>query len=343
MIKQVSPNDQSKQAVLVTGGAGYIGSHVCKALSQEGYQPIVYDNLCRGFQWAVKWGPLIVGNLADHDSLCRTIVEHAPVGVIHLAGYAYVGESVEQPDLYHQNNVVGTEVLLSALAQSAGAASPMVFSSTCSIYGDQVTTGLSEDLPPNPMNPYAKGKLQIENMLIDAERNSGAPFVALRYFNASGADPSTEIGEAHDPETHLIPLVLEVAAGMREEIVVFGTDYGTPDGSCVRDYVHVTDLAAAHVSALRYLLDGGRSGVMNLAHGSGYSVLEVIAAVERVTGKEVRYRKGARRPGDPATLVGDATLAKKTLDWKPRYSDLDTQIDHAWAWFRSYHKIPGDP
>ena len=329
-----------KNSILVTGGAGYVGSHVCKSLSAAGYFPITYDNLSRGFRWAVKWGPFEQGALSDADRIGQVLDKHSPIGVIHLAGYAYVGESVEHPELYHTNNVKGSQVFIDALSGKGRAPIPVVFSSSCSIYGDQGAEPLSESLPARPINPYAEGKLAVENMLAEAEGRNGASFLALRYFNAAGADPMAEIGEAHDPETHLIPLTLEVAAGLRDEITIFGTNHNTPDGSCVRDYVHVTDLATAHVSALGHLLGGGVSDVVNLANGRGYSVFEVIEAVKRVTGMDVNVCHGEKRPGDPAVLVGDAGRAKTLLSWVPRFSDLDVQVAHAWAWLQSHHRLP---
>lgn len=329
---------KNTNSVLVTGGAGYVGSHVCKALSDAGYRPVTYDNLSRGFRDAVKWGPFECGDLNDAGKIQEVLINYSPIGVIHLAGYAYVGESVEQPDLYQANNVDGAQVLIDTVLEKGANPLPIVFSSTCSIYGDQGAAPLSENLPSQPMNPYAEGKLRIEIMLAEAERRGAAPFIALRYFNAAGADPMAEIGESHDPETHIIPLLLEVAAGRREEFVVFGDDHDTADGSCIRDYVHVADLATAHVAALRHLLGGGASDIINLANGRGYSVFEVIDAVRRITGKDVKVRHGNKRAGDPAVLVGDARRASEVLNWVPQYSGLDAQISHAWAWFQSGHK-----
>lgn len=325
--------------VLVTGGAGYVGSHVSKALHDAGYLPVTYDNLSRGFRWAVKWGPFEHGALSDSGTLEKTLEMYTPIGVIHLAGYAYVGESVQHPEMYRVNNIGGSQALIDVLSKSKQAKIPIVFSSTCSIYGNYGVVPLNEKSPAQPMNPYAMGKLAVEAMLARNLESSGAPYMALRYFNASGADPMGDVGEAHDPETHLIPLALEVAAGLREEITVFGTNHETEDGSCVRDYVHVSDLAEAHVRALECLLAGDAPTVVNLANGKGYSVFDVINAVRRVTGKEVRVRHGSNRGGDPAILIGDARLAKTTLNWSPRYSDLDAQVDHAWAWFKSYRGL----
>ena len=324
-----------EQHVLVTGGAGYVGSHVSKALSQSGYIPVTYDNLSRGFRWAVKWGPFVEGDLHDIEKLKGVLATYKPVGVIHLAGFAYVGESVEQPDLYYHNNVEGAAALVKAMTTPI----PFVFSSTCSIYGNQGEAPLTEALSPRPINPYAQGKREVEIILANAEKNGGGPFVALRYFNASGADPDAEIGEAHDPETHLIPLALSAAAGLTKELTIFGTDHGTPDGSCIRDYVHVADLASAHIKALNYLIGGGSSDHINLANGRGYSVLEVIDAVKRVTGQSVPVKMAGKRAGDPATLIGDARRAQERLNWQPQYSDLDVQIAHAWAWFKDHHNV----
>lgn len=331
--------EKTTKSVLVTGGAGYIGSHVCKALFSSGYVPVTFDNLSRGFQWATRWGPFERGELKESKEVRNVICAHSPIGVIHLAGYAYVGESVEFPGLYQNNNVDNSQVLLEALIATGNEKIPIVFSSSCSVYGNQATTPLSEKLVPNPMNPYATGKLLIENMLTSAHQKFGTPFIALRYFNASGADKEGDIGEAHDPETHLIPLVLEVAAGLKKNITVFGIDHDTPDGSCVRDYVHVMDLAKAHVTALEYLMDNGKSRVLNLANGVGYSVFDVIEAVKQVTGTDITIINGKKREGDPAILIGDANLASAKLNWAPNYSDLDIQVAHAWKWFKSYYKL----
>lgn len=315
--------------ILVTGGAGYIGSHVCKRLAAMGHDPVVYDNLSRGNIQAMKWGAFERGDLADIDRLREVIARHQPVAVMHFAAYIDVAESTAQPILYYANNVGGSHTLLQA-ATEAGPL-PVVFSSTCAIYGLPVRLPISEDHPQAPINPYGFTKLVVERMLRDIDTAAGLRSVALRYFNAAGADPDGEIGEAHSPETHLIPRVL-AAARDGSAIDVLGTDYDTPDGTCVRDYVHVVDIADAHVRALEYLLSGGASAACNLANGRGYSVREVVDIVQSVTGRPIRIKGASRRPGDPPVLIGNANLATKLLGWTPGRSDLSTQIADAWRW-----------
>lgn len=318
------------QNILVTGGAGYIGSHTCKALARAGYVPITYDNLGRGHEWAVKWGPLERGDLLDRDRLAETISKHKPVAVIHFAALAYVGESVEDPAKYYLNNVAGTLNLLDEMRNTGIKA--LVFSSTCATYGIPSTTPITEQAPQNPINPYGASKLMIERLLADYEVAYGLRSVALRYFNAAGADLAEELGEAHEPETHLIPLVLDAALGRRAEVTVFGNDYDTPDGTCVRDYVHVADLADAHVLAMQALQGNRGQRAYNLGTGRGYSVNEVIAAARKVSGRDIPVRVGPRRPGDPAFLVADASLAQRDLGWAPRYSGISEIVKTAWAW-----------
>jgi len=322
------------KAILVTGGAGYIGSHACKALAGAGYLPVVYDNLSRGHREAVRWGPLVEGDLADGRHLAETLRRHDIAAVMHFAAYAYVGESMAQPGLYFRNNVANSLVLLEAMREAA--VKRIVFSSTCATYGTPAAIPIRESAPQQPVNPYGESKLMIERMLHWYGAAHGFAHVALRYFNAAGADPDGEIGEAHEPETHLIPLMLEAAIGRRAAIDVFGTDYPTPDGTAVRDYIHVTDLAAAHVLAVAYLEKGGAGIACNLATGTGYSVREVIAAAERVTGRRIPRREVGRRPGDPPALVADASRARELLGWQPQLSDLDTIIATAWAWHRGH-------
>ncbi len=317
--------------IIVTGGAGFIGSHVCKILAAKGFEPVVFDNLSRGNRWAVKWGPLEVGDIADSARLRTVLQQYRPAAVMHFAAYAYVGESVENPLLYYSNNVSGTAALLQTIIDFQ--AIPFVFSSTCSTYGVPEVVPIPEDHPQRPINPYGFSKLVVERMLVDLNAARGLRSVALRYFNAAGADPDGEIGEAHDPETHLIPLVL-AAARDGSPVNVFGDDYDTADGTCVRDYIHVFDLAEAHVRALEYLLGGGMSCSLNLANARGYSVKEVIATAERVTGKRIRIRMAPRRAGDPAVLVGSPERARATLGWEPTRSDLEIQIRDAWNWLR---------
>jgi UDP-arabinose 4-epimerase len=315
--------------ILVTGGAGYIGSHACKALAAKGYVPISYDNLLRGNRWAVKWGPLEEGDIADGARVRAVLEKYRPIALMHFAAYAYVGESVKQPLLYYINNCSGTAALLRALLNFQRV--PVVFSSTCATYGVPESVPISEEHPQRPINPYGHSKLLVERMLADLEASAGLPWVALRYFNAAGADPDGEIGEAHDPETHLIPLVMS-AARTGATVQIFGTDYDTSDGTCIRDYVHVSDIADAHVRALEYLLNGGKSCALNLANAHGYSVKEVIAAAEKVCGNTVRAEIADRRPGDPPVLVGDARQARERLGWQPSRSGLETQMADAWNW-----------
>jgi UDP-glucose-4-epimerase GalE len=316
-------------AILVTGGAGYVGSHACKALAAAGFVPVTYDNLSRGHRDAVRWGPLVEGDLHDRTGLAEAFRLHRPVAVMHFAAFAYVGESVGDPELYYRNNVGGTLSLLAAMREAA--IGRIVFSSTCATYGNPAEVPIRETTPQRPVNPYGETKLAIERAL-HWYGAYGLRSVALRYFNAAGDDPDGEIGENHDPETHLIPLVLRAALGQAGPVKIFGTDYPTPDGTPIRDYIHVTDLADAHVRALRYLDGGGDSAVFNLGTGSGHSVREVIAAVENAGGRAVPRRETARRPGDPPELVADPALAKATLGWEPRYSDLATIVCTALQW-----------
>ena len=316
--------------ILVTGGAGYIGSHACKALAAKGYVPITYDNLSRGNVWAVKWGPFEHGDIADSQQLRAVLEKYRPRALMHFAAYAYVGESVEQPLLYYGNNFAGTAVLLQTVVDYQ--CIPVVFSSSCATYGVPERVPITEDDPQRPINPYGYSKLFVERMLADLNVACCLPWIALRYFNAAGADPRGEIGEAHDPETHLIPLVL-AAARTGAPVRIFGNDYDTVDGSCVRDYIHVSDIADAHVLALEYLLNGGSSCALNLANARGYSVKEVIAAAETVCGR-ISSEIVARRPGDPPVLIGDARRAHMLLGWKPVRSDLKMQIADAWKWMK---------
>lgn len=316
--------------VLVTGGAGYIGSHTCKLLSEAGLVPITYDNLVHGHAWAVKWGPLVKGDLGDSNLLTRVFREYQIKAVIHFAAYAYVEESMRQPERYFRNNVVNTLNLLQTM-RSVGVGH-IVFSSTCATYGLPQAVPIREDHVQNPINPYGDSKRFVECALDWYGRAYGLKSVALRYFNAAGADPDGDIGEDHDPETHLIPLVIQATLGQRACVQVYGTDYDTPDGTAIRDYIHVTDLADAHVRALAHILDGGESVSLNLGVGRGYSVREVIAAVERVSASSVPTRDAPRRPGDPPELVADPACAKRVLGWQPRYSSIETIVQTAWNW-----------
>ena len=316
--------------ILVTGGAGYIGSHACKALARAGFRPVAYDSLVNGHREAVKWGPLIEADLADTARLADTIRRFDVAAVMHFAAFAYVGESVAKPDLYFRNNVVNSLGLLEAMRERG--LKRIVFSSTCATYGHPERMPIAESTHQRPINPYGETKLMVERMLHWYGAAHGFTYASLRYFNAAGADLAGEIGEDHHPETHLIPLVLEAALGRRAQIDIFGTDYPTPDGTAIRDYIHVEDLVEAHILALRHLLKGGLSQSLNLGTGAGHSVREVIAAAERVTGRRIARRETARRAGDPPVLVADARRAREVLGWAPRLSDLDTIIKTAWAW-----------
>jgi UDP-glucose 4-epimerase len=323
----------TKKSILVTGGAGYIGSHTVQCLKQGGYEVIILDNLVYGHQDLVEQVlqvKLIIGDLGDR-SLLEEIFQSYPLeAVIHFAAYAYVGESVEQPAKYYRNNVASTLNLLEAM--TAASVNKIVFSSTCATYGMPEILPIPETHPQNPINPYGESKLMVEKILADFDRAYGLNYVCFRYFNAAGAEPQGQLGEDHEPETHLIPLVLFTVLGRREAITIFGTDYPTPDGTCIRDYIHVADLAQAHVLGLEYLLDGHSSEIFNLGNGQGFSVREVIATAERVTGREIKVNLGERRSGDPPILVGSSEKARKILGWRPQYADLETIITHAWSW-----------
>ena len=317
-------------AILVCGGAGYIGSHINKLLAQTGYETVVLDNLIYGHREAVKWGTFEHGDLKNPEDLERVFSKYDIEAVFHFAAYAYVGESVQEPEKYYYNNVANTLNLLHAMRNHG--CNIIIFSSTCATYGVPETVPITEDMPQKPINPYGATKLMVERIFKDYAQAYGLKFVVLRYFNAAGADPDGEIGESHDPETHIIPLVLDAALGRRPDIKVFGTDYPTPDGSCVRDYIHVSDLAQAHLLALRYLENGGKSDFFNLGNEKGTSVLEIVDAVKRVTGKEFKVTLADRRPGDPPYLVGSSEKAKHVLGWKPQYVDVKTIVRHAAAW-----------
>ncbi len=320
----------TNQTVLVTGGAGYIGSHTCKSLARQGYTPVVYDSLVRGHSSAVKWGPLIIGDLTDGELLRDVLRKYRPVCVIHFAAFAYVGESTFNPLMYYRNNVGGTISLLRAMA--AEGVGRLVFSSTCATYGTPSSNPIREDMAQVPINPYGQSKLMVEHILRDCARSGGLNAIALRYFNAAGADADAEIGEAHDPETHLIPLLLGAAQGKAPALTVFGSDHPTSDGTCVRDYIHVTDLADAHVRALGHAADNAGFTAFNLGTGTGVSIKELINAAKGITGREVPFVYGPRREGDPAELVADPSLALEKLGWKARHSDMPNILSTAWSW-----------
>ena len=318
------------KTILVTGGAGYIGSHACKALAKAGYEPVSYDSLVRGHREAVRWGPLVEGDLADRELLAATLKRHAVAAVMHFAAFAYVEESVKRPELYFRNNVINSLGLFETML--AANVKRIVFSSTCATYGVPAEMPIRETTPQRPVNPYGEGKLMVERALSWLGPAHGLKHTCLRYFNAAGADPDGEIGEHHDPETHLIPLILDAALKRRARIDIYGTDYPTPDGTAVRDYIHVQDLAEAHVKALQYLEGGGDSVALNLGTGRGCSVRETIAAAERVTGLAIPKQESPRRAGDPPMLVADPSLVGKVLGWQARMSGMDNIIATAWAW-----------
>ena len=326
-----------KQTILVTGGAGYIGSHAVKALQQADYQVVVLDNLVYGHQdIADRLGvELIIGDTNDRPLLDQLFSDRKISAVMHFAAYAYVGESVTQPDKYYRNNVVGTLTLLEAMV--AAKIKSFVFSSTCASYGIPQQIPITEDHPQSPINPYGATKLMVERILQDFDVAYGLKSVIFRYFNAAGADPDGLIGEDHNPETHLIPLVLQTALGKRDAITVYGSDYPTEDGTCIRDYIHVTDLADAHVLGLQYLLNGNQSEIFNLGNGNGFSVQAVIDAAKRITGKSSNVVMGDRRAGDPPALVGSSDKARKILNWQPQYADLNLILQHAWQWHQKRH------
>lgn len=327
-----------KPTILVTGGAGYIGSHAVLALQQAGYEVVVLDNLVYGHRELVEQVlkvELVVGDTGDRALLSQLFATHDIGAVMHFAAYAYVGESVSTPAKYYRNNVVGTLTLLEAMLEAN--IKKFVFSSTCATYGVPKVVPIPEDHPQSPINPYGATKLMVERMLLDFDVAYDFRSVFFRYFNAAGADPEGRLGEDHNPETHLIPLVLQTALGKRDSVSVFGTDYPTPDGTCVRDYIHVSDLATAHVLGLEYLLNDGKTEVFNLGNGSGFSVKEVIETAERVTGKPIKVIEGDRRPGDPPALVGSGEKARQVLGWQPQHGDLAQILTHAWNWHQKRH------
>jgi len=318
---------------MVTGGAGYIGSHVVKALLGSGYEVLVLDNLDKGHREAVVGGDFIEGDLADKELLDDIFSGHDIEGVIHLAAHSLVGESMEDPGKYYDNNVSRGLNLLEAMINNE--VEYMVFSSTAAVYGEPEEIPITEEHPLQPTSVYGESKLFYEKILKRYDQIHGLQYTSLRYFNAAGADPRGEIGEAHEPETHLIPIVLQTVLGKRDELYIFGDDYPTRDGTCIRDYIHVNDLARCHILALEALIEGMPSRIYNLGNGEGYSVREVIKTAEKVTGQKIDAKIGKRRPGDPAALVASAEKAKEELDWKPEYPDLESIIESAWNWHSS--------
>lgn len=329
----------SQPTILVTGGAGYIGSHAVLALEAAGYQVVILDNLEYGHRDLVEQvlqARLIVGDTTDRALLDQLFQTHNVAAVMHFAAYIAVGESVSEPAKYYRNNVYGTLNLLEAML--AAGVKRLVFSSTCAIYGPPKTVPIPEDHPQNPISPYATSKLMVEKMLIDFQSAYGLQSVCFRYFNAAGADPQGRLGEDHSPETHLIPLVLFAALGRRESVSIFGTDYDTRDGTCIRDYIHVADLADAHVKGVEYLLNGGETTFFNLGNGSGFTVKEVIETARQVTGQPITAIPQARRPGDPPSLVGSSDRARQVLGWDPQYPQLEDIVAHAWQWHQFRHR-----
>ena len=316
--------------ILVIGGAGYIGSYMCKYLAEKGYNPIVLDNFICGHKQAVKWGSLYEGSMADRSLLSRIFSENRISAVMHFAAFSYVGESVAVPAKYYMNNVANTINLLNIMLENE--IPNFIFSSSCATYGEPVEIPITEKHPQNPINPYGRTKLMVEQVLDDYQSAYGLNYSALRYFNAAGADPDGEIGEDHSPETHLIPLVLQTALGQRETINIFGDDFPTRDGSCIRDYIHIADLASAHLLALERLFNGLPGGKYNLGNGDGFTVKEVISAASSVVGKDIASKVVERRSGDPATLIGSSEKAEKELGWRPQYGELHTMIETAWKW-----------
>ena len=316
--------------VLVVGGAGYIGSHMVKMLLSHGHQVLTFDNLSGGFRDAVLGGEFMLGDLADQSAVDLAFCQFKPQAVMHFASFIQVGESVRRPDMYYRNNFSNTLNLLDAMVKHG--VKNFIFSSTAAVFGEPNYLPIDEAHVNWPVNPYGRSKWMVEQILADYDSAFGLKSVCLRYFNAAGADPDGELGERHEPETHLLPLILQAASGRRAEIKVFGRDYDTPDGTCVRDYIHVVDLCSAHLLAVQYLADGGNSEHFNLGNSEGFSVQQVIDTVERVTGKPVQVVSESRRAGDPARLVADSAKARAILGWTPVFGDLATIVKHAWAW-----------
>ncbi len=324
-------------SILVTGGAGYIGSHCVRQLLDAGWRVVILDNLSTGYREFVLSEDFVEGSILDKSLVSRVLKEYGIEAVMHFAAFAYVGESVDEPEKYYMNNVYGTLQLLAAMRESG--VGRFIFSSSCATYGIPMHLPLTEEHPLSPVNPYGFTKRVVEQMLADYSHAYGLRYVSLRYFNAAGADGGGRLGECHEPETHLIPLVLQAASGQRPNVTVFGTDYDTRDGTCVRDYIHVNDLGRAHLLALEYLQQGGTSQVFNLGSETGYTVREVIAACERIAGCRVPVVEGERRPGDPAALVASSEKIRRVLGWHPQCSTLDAMIETAWQWEQARPRV----
>jgi UDP-glucose 4-epimerase len=336
-IRNIIRNIKSMKNILVTGGAGYVGSQTCKLLKEKGYTPVVFDNLVYGHKYAVKWGDLVIGDLNNFTEIDSAIKKYQPVAVIHCAAYTYVGESVSTPAKYYENNVVGSLNLFNAMLKNN--VKNIVFSSTCATFGNIEKFPLLESTPQNPISPYGMSKLMVENILKDFDHAYGLKSVIVRYFNVSGADYESEVGEDHTPESHIIPLVLDVALGISDHIKMFGDDYPTKDGTCIRDYIHTEDLANAHVLSLEYLFKNNTSNDFNLGSETGYSVKEIINAVEKVSNKPVKIVVSPRRAGDPASLVATAKKAKEVLGWEAKYKDIYKIVETAYKWHLKLQEI----
>ena len=323
--------------ILIVGGAGYIGSHINKELNKQGYKTVVFDSLVKGHKEAVKWGDFFEGDLGNVDDIREVFKKYQIEAVLHFAAFIEVGESVKDPQKYYQNNVKNTLNLFQVMLENN--VKKIIFSSTAATFGNPQYTPIDEKHPQIPINPYGQAKLMVEKILADYDLAYGLKYVALRYFNACGADLDGEIGENHNPESHLIPLILDAALGKREDIKIFGTDYPTVDGTCIRDYIHVTDLAQAHILALKKLMDGGESDCFNLGNGSGFSVRQVIEVAKKITGVDFKVTETERRAGDPPELIADSKKAKEILKWEPKYFDLETIISSAWNWHKQLNKV----
>jgi UDP-glucose-4-epimerase GalE len=328
----------ANKTILITGGAGYIGSHAMLAAKSHGFTPVAFDNLSKGHRWAVQGNALVKADLGDVAAIRRAFKKYKPLAVMHFASHCYVGESVTDPAKYYQDNLTNAMNLWGVMRETK--TQWFILSSTCATYGDPVQVPMGESHPQNPVNPYGDSKLMLEKILAWYDKAYGLKSTFLRYFNAAGGDEQTRVGEVHDPETHLIPLALDAAMGRRGALTIFGDNYPTPDGTCIRDYIHVADLAEAHFLALKLMMKTGKSDFFNLGTGHGYSVKEIITETEIVTGNKVPIQMGPRRPGDPPRLVADNRKAAKVLGWKPKHSDLSNILETAWAWHQKHFGKP---